>query len=48
LASASARARFASISTISRPTPLMTSANAEVEPTMPQPTMPIFTLDLQA
>src|SRR3954454_2066302 len=48
LASASARARFRSTSTISRPTPLITSAYAEVEPTMPQPTMPIFMVPLDS
>src|SRR6187401_1883730 len=41
-ASASARARFRSTRTISRPTPFMTSAKADAEPTIPQPTMPIF------
>src|SRR6185369_2130087 len=42
LASASARARLTSTSTISRPTPLITSAYAEVEPTAPHPTTPTF------
>src|SRR6187431_147671 len=41
-ASASARARFTSTSTISRPTPFITSAKADAEPTIPQPTIPIF------
>jgi hypothetical protein len=41
-ASASARSRFTSTKTSSRPTPRITSANADVEPTMPQPTIPIF------
>src|SRR5262245_12230363 len=41
-ASASARMRFESTSTISRPTPLMTSAKADAEPTIPEPTMPTF------
>src|SRR3954453_10910908 len=43
-ASASARAGFPSNGMFSRPTPFMTSAKADAEPTMPQPTTPIFIL----
>src|SRR4029434_6662068 len=42
LASASARSRFKSTITISRPTPLITSAYADADPTIPQPTIPVF------
>src|SRR5262249_50890286 len=45
-ASATDRAVFLSTSTISRPMPRMTSAYAAVEPTNPQPTMPIFMVHL--
>src|SRR6516162_4515201 len=41
-ASASARARLISTNIISLPTPFMTRAKPEVDPTNPQPTMPIF------
>ena len=34
--------RFTSTSTISRPTPLMTRAYADAEPTIPVPTIPTF------
>ena len=36
-------ALVASTSTISRRTPFITSAKADAEPTIPEPTIPIFT-----
>src|SRR5262249_56483077 len=38
-----ARGRFRSTRTISRPTPRISRAYADADPTMPQPTMPTFT-----
>src|SRR4030095_26890 len=48
LAPPSARARFKSTITISRPTPLITSAYADADPTIPQPTIPVFISRLES